>query len=99
MSYLWIKIENVSLDTSLHLDSPSSAASLSLWFCDFGFHSGACWVTRIPILHPGGIGADIIGDGERNCGIPRDKLKTGGIFSGTSLCKEVTAIEMNARVA
>lgn len=83
MSYLWTKIVNVSPDTSMNLYFPSFAASLSLWFCGFGFHSGACWVTHIPLLHPGGIGDDIRDDGERNCGISRDKLRTGGILSGT----------------
>lgn len=70
MSHLWTKIVNVSPDTSMNLYFPSCAASLSLWFCGFGFHSGACWVTHIPLLHPGGIGDDIRDDGKETVASP-----------------------------
>lgn len=54
----------------------SSSASSLCGFCDFAFHSGACWVTHIPLWHSGGIGDDIKDKGERKCGISRDKLRT-----------------------
>lgn len=50
-------------------------------FCDFGFYSGAHWVSHISLSHPEGTGDGIRDEGERNRGVSRDKLNRRDSFT------------------
>lgn len=63
-------------------------------FCDFGFHSGAHWVTHISLSHSGSTGDE----GERNRGISRDKLNKRDSFTYIAYEKK-WQLELNARVS
>lgn len=82
---------NVSLDhfsqPSWEKPSPCSAVSFPYGFCDFGFYLGVCRVAHVPFSYPGGTGDDVRNERKRNCGISRDKLRTGETSSCTQPMK------------
>lgn len=72
-----INIDNIvwifPLTTVSTYVAPSSAASLSLWFCDFSFHSVACGMTHAPPSHLEALGWHKRWG--RYCGISRGKRR------------------------
>ena len=61
--------------------APTSAASHSLWFCDFGFHSGAgLGDSHSSLSHPGGTGDDVKDEGRKTVASPETSCEQETFF-------------------